>query len=614
MGYIMNLKSYFSNIGNEFSVLPFWFWNDDLSNEEICRQLDDFLAHGVYGFTIHPRVGLPRSLGWMSENILSFYDFAIEEACRRNMKVALYDDGMYPSGSSSGQVVDANPEFQVRCLDHKILPAGSKIQLPPDYNLIASQILDSGEIFVAFDRKANGYIRGLHFLEEGKDDEDEPTAADILNPKSVQKFIELVYQAFAERYRKYLGTTIVGIFTDEPSMHGKSRERKVMPATKGILPEINRILGYDFAPYLPCLWNDRLPDAKKRKADYLEACEMRLLETYYAPISEFCKKNNMLLMGHPAKSDDIGALRFFDIPGQDLVWRMVVPDSPTAIEGENSTMAKCSSSAMIHMKRERNLNELCGAYGHELTWEEMNWLSKWCFIRGVNMLLPHAFYYSMRGLRKEERPPDVGPNSPWWNQYKGYADACKTISFINTKCKHICQVAIIGKCNWLPWQAAKVCFENQIDFNYIDESHFNGDILVDRDGLKIADMVYQTVIHEHSLSDSILKQLQPLQSKNRVLFFEESCKEEFLKVLEKQVEKSLVITPNVSALRLREVIKDQHQFFMIFNETSKPVEFSVFLKTDKPITLYKPFDNVYQAFENQSIINLLGFEYIVFVV
>jgi hypothetical protein len=49
----------------EFSLMPFWFWNDDLTEAEILRQIADFEAHGVYGFVIHPRVGLPRSKGWI---------------------------------------------------------------------------------------------------------------------------------------------------------------------------------------------------------------------------------------------------------------------------------------------------------------------------------------------------------------------------------------------------------------------------------------------------------------------------------------------------------------------------------------------------------------------
>ena len=99
-----------------FSVMPFWFWNDTLDEAEIIRQIEDFATHGVFGFVIHPRVGLPRELGWMSDKLLDFYQIAIDEAQRRGMYVILYDEGMYPSGSSSGQVVAANPDFQCRCL------------------------------------------------------------------------------------------------------------------------------------------------------------------------------------------------------------------------------------------------------------------------------------------------------------------------------------------------------------------------------------------------------------------------------------------------------------------------------------------------------------------
>ena len=71
----------------EFSVMPFWFWNDALNEEEIVRQINDFEAHGVYGFVLHPRIGLPHNLEWMSDRLLDFYSVAIEEAARRQMKV-----------------------------------------------------------------------------------------------------------------------------------------------------------------------------------------------------------------------------------------------------------------------------------------------------------------------------------------------------------------------------------------------------------------------------------------------------------------------------------------------------------------------------------------------
>jgi hypothetical protein len=49
----------------EFSLCPFWFWNDALSKREIARQIEDFRTHGVYGFLIHPRAGcVSRQQKW----------------------------------------------------------------------------------------------------------------------------------------------------------------------------------------------------------------------------------------------------------------------------------------------------------------------------------------------------------------------------------------------------------------------------------------------------------------------------------------------------------------------------------------------------------------------
>lgn len=173
---------------------------------------------------------------------------------------------------------------------------------------------------------------------------------------------------------------------------------------------MNRLLGYDFIPHLAALWYDDAPDAAQRRADYSRAIRMRLEETFYQPLHDWCSKHDVALMGHPAAADDLAHLRFFQIPGQDVVWRTIVP-GPSATDHPQSTTAKCASSAAMHHDRRRNSMECFGAYGRELTWDEMVWLANWCFVRGTNMIIPHAFYYSVRGPRADERPPDVGPNS-----------------------------------------------------------------------------------------------------------------------------------------------------------------------------------------------------------
>ena len=67
----------------------------------------------------------------MSETMIDYMRFAIEEAAKRDMWVVLYDEGMYPSGSSSGQVVAENAAYRTRglfAIDLDEAKAGSEVR------------------------------------------------------------------------------------------------------------------------------------------------------------------------------------------------------------------------------------------------------------------------------------------------------------------------------------------------------------------------------------------------------------------------------------------------------------------------------------------------------
>ena len=95
------------------------------------RQIADFEAHGVYGFVIHPRIGLPRDIGWLSPRMIHSMHVAVDEAKRSKMYVILYDEGMYPSGSAAGQVVARNPDHAARGLAKIDLQPGEKLSSGP---------------------------------------------------------------------------------------------------------------------------------------------------------------------------------------------------------------------------------------------------------------------------------------------------------------------------------------------------------------------------------------------------------------------------------------------------------------------------------------------------
>ncbi len=590
----------FLNPSHEFSMAPFWFWNDALDEAEIVRQIVDFEAHGVYGFVIHPRVGLPRDTGWMSDRMLHLMRVAVEEAQRRDMFVVLYDEGMYPSGSSSGQVVAANPAYQCRCLAKLNLKDNSENLLDPLNlltNVVAAFERPNGQRIAIIDRPVDAVIRGLHYIGEGPE-EDTPPAADILNPDAVATFIRLVYDRYFEALGDHFGSTIRAIFTDEPALLGRPREHNVWPGTTGILEHVDAYLGYDFTPHLPALWYDDEPDATRYREDYKRALAHRLEATYYRPLYEWCEAHGIALTGHPGRGDDIGYLRYFHIPGQDLVWRWVLP-GPTALEGPESTQGKCSSSAALHLGRRRNSNECFGAYGHAFTWEEMKWLVDWCFVRGVNLLYPHAFFYSIRGPRKDERPPDVGPNSPWWDTYKPFADYVRRMSWLNTDSEQVCHTAILTESIDLPWEAAKLCFQHQRDFNYLELRHLWEDAAVTPEGIFIAGMHYQVAILDgltaipkeakpalKILADAgqlIAWQSSPLPSVKSV-----QSVEDFLAAIDHLVKPDLLATPPAPDLRYRHVVKEGFHYYILANEGVTPLQTTLTISAEGHTTWVDP--------------------------
>jgi hypothetical protein len=578
------LPGAFINPPAEFSVMPFWFWNDDLKEEELIRQIADFDAHGVSGFVIHPRIGLPKEMKWLSPEMIHFMRIAIAEASRRRMHVILYDEGMYPSGSSSGQVVARNPEHAARGLSKIDLKPGDELKLQEGWKLISSELRPNGERIAIIERPSGGNIRGLHYIDEvtNRLKEESPPAGDILNPDAVTSFIELVYDRYAQEFGQYFGNTIPGIFTDEPSPLGRGSAKGVVPGNAALLPQINRIIGYDIKPFLSDLWYNDRPDSEKHRIDYNSAINTCLEENYYRRLSDWCLKHNVALMGHPGGSMDIGAERYFQIPGQDLVWRYVEPGKK-ALEGEHSTMAKCASSAMIHLGLRRNSNELYGAYGHNLTFDEMTWLANWCFVRGQNLLIPHAFYYSIRGPRFEERPPDVGPNALWWGKYKDYADACRRLSWLNTDSHQICSLAILGNATWLPYSAAKICFQHQRDFNYLELGYLLQDSVVSPDGVKLTGMNYQAVILDSLsyLPENVIPPLQKLASDGRLIIRKNSpyaimlkgarifsTPEELIEGIDKLIIPDLRLQPPSENIRYRHLTKGGDHYYLLFNEDS----------------------------------------------
>ncbi|WP_299848560.1 glycosyl hydrolase [uncultured Metabacillus sp.] len=624
------LHQQFLHPPEEFTPIPFWFWNDHLTKEEIIRQINDFYDKGVTGFVLHPRIGIPEVIVYLSDYFMELVHTAVEEAKRLGMLVILYDEAMYPSGSAKGLVVKDHPEYASRGLKMIEYPCDTENEITIDLSegdsivsaqavkkqsaetvdLSTSQLLDyengkvsfrppdddNWSILVFVETYSGGNIRGIHF---GEDDGEEnaPASADLLNPDAVAKFIQITHDRYYDRLKDYFGNTVIAMFTDEPDILGRGSTKGLKPWTRDFLTDYKQHGNKE--RHLASLWFHTGDETETHRINYSKAVNKRLTEAYYKQISDWCVSHGIALTGHPAKSSDIGLLDHFQIPGQDVVWRWVAPEDGKALEGEHSTAGKCSADAARHRGRRRNLNEFLGVCSKESPWAltpgDMKWYMDWLLVRGVNLLCPHAFYYSIEGERRShERPPDVGPNNLWWPYYKPFAQYMKRLSWLMTDSVNQTSVAILCGEDHLPWKVAKPLFENQIEFNYLEEALFLLTSHLGDGKIEIVNQSYQTVIIENGLkleADSIAKLEHFIQSGGEVIVLtgeHESSTVKGAKVIQSPDNvvdalsrihrEEVIISPACKDIRVSKIVKDGKLFYFFVNEGEENYKGSFSLK------------------------------------
>lgn len=466
--------------GTEFTPVPFWFFNDAFDEKHVREQLEDYVQKGVNGFVLHPRIGVPEDMPYLSEQYFEAVKYIVRTADELGMKVVLYDEGMYPSGSAHGRVVEADPEYASRGIH--LVDAFEIDRADRDgifytqrgREQIIARLSDGRAIAYGF---TGGTIRGIHF---GEDDGQAgaPKSADILNPAAVDEFIRLTHDAYYEHLKEYFGNTVIAFFTDEPCALGRNAGR-YREWTPGLEKELMAAGGRP--EELEALFVSK--NTVTGRADivkveenptvilYHKLIKKKLREVFYARLSTWCENHGISFIGHPAESDDIEEELYFHIPGQDLIMRRVSPETGGLREFD-SVQAKITADLARHLGRRRNANECFGVCNRNnvpwyFTASDMKWYIDWLGLRGVNLFIPHAFYYSVEGDRKGERPPDVGPNNIWWKYYRRISDYIKRLSFLMTDSVNGARVAVLCDNNKVPYEEIACLYERQTEFNYL---------------------------------------------------------------------------------------------------------------------------------------------------
>lgn len=428
-------------------VAPFWFWNDDLSPDELRRQVRLMREAGVGGFFMHARMG--RITPYMGERWMECVRACIEEASRLGMRAWVYDEDNWPSGYGGGAVSSLGGEYLQRnlcCLEIPVVSPVDRLPLPlpPEAELVGLFAAErSGPAGLA------GVEEATRLLADGCIDarpfEGKTLLAfvvrphtfrrwfcpevcawgyvDVLSPKVTDKFIELIYEPYAAVAGGELGRTLAGVFTDEPNMqeHAWGSALPILPWTGGFLQKFAERHGYDLAPHLPSLFYD-WGDFHRVRYHFYELCAELFSQNFSRRLYEWCDARGLKFTGHYILEESLrmqtrcigSAMLHYEyqhIPGIDHLGRPIeLPDYWSS----SNVLVKQVSSVKEQLGKEGVLCETFAGGGWDFNMADAYWQGNWMFALGVTFLCPHAFHYSLRDFRKRDYPPSFFFQQPWW--------------------------------------------------------------------------------------------------------------------------------------------------------------------------------------------------------
>ncbi len=474
----------------------FWFLNDALDEQLIDHDLTRMAGAGIGTIVPHARIGLDPAVGYLTPRWWELLRHVARTCERLGLQIVLYDEASYPSGSANGAVVAENPEFAARCLaraeqivevapgevryarpnlgrglwDRRVatvvLDADGPRHVEPDaHGLVRLVRPGSHRVVAVFDVPSGGTIRGAHaFQDDGSPLA--PAASDLMNPEAVAAFRRLTHDAYAEHLGPWFGTTVVGLFTDEPSVGGRDPRPDSFPWTPGLEQDLAELSGTPVdavTERLALLWE---PEGEAIRGLLAEAVSRRVAGVYYGAHRRWCDDHGLALTGHPHRADELRALDVFTWPGQDTIWRWVLPGS-TALHGDQSVAPRGAGSARLVRAAARCVTEMLGAYGWALSLDEMKWIADWNAVRGITDFLLHAVFSSVRGNRAFESEPDVGRHNAWWPHLPVMLRYLARTTLLNRLLAETPGVAVVVADDAAPDADVVWFYEHQVPFAYV---------------------------------------------------------------------------------------------------------------------------------------------------
>jgi hypothetical protein len=438
---LARLKTLFPKPPAEFSTLPFFVWNGEITEAMIDRELRDFSEQGVHGFIIHPRPGMITA--YLSDRWFQLIRYTVDRAKKLGMEVWLYDENSYPSGFGGGHVPAEMPE------SYNQGQGLARRQEGPCKILLRRSAAGNQFEDVTGKGEPSGpdtYCYGLTQY---------PVRAwnagysyvDLLVPGVTEKFLSVTMSGYEKALGRDLGATVPGIFTDEPNINAPGRG--AIKYTPDLFVQFQQRWGYDLKSNLPSLFEE-VGDWRRIRHNYYSTLLDLYIERWSKPYHDYAERTHLEWTGHywehewprPGQGpDNMAMYAWHQRPAIDMLFNQF--NEGVNAQFGNIRSVKELASVANQIGQRRTLSETYGGGGWDLRFEDMKRLGDWEYVLGINTMNQHLSFGTMAGARKYDYPQSFSYHEPWWKHYGVLGDYFARLSLALSAGDEVNRILII---------------------------------------------------------------------------------------------------------------------------------------------------------------------------
>ncbi len=446
-----NINS-FSSPDVSYAPVYIWVWNDLCTREIIDAQLSEMQKLGIRAFYILPEPkdfrpdSMPTNLTpyYLSKEYFELCAYATKRGESLGMQCWIYDEGGWPSGSACGKVMKEHPEYARQTLEcyERSFSAG-EVYKKTSSDVLATflydrEIIEEGYIFsedtVVTEYVAEKEIGGNY--------------PDLLNKNATEYFINITHAKYT------LNKNITAVFTDEPKAPAGA-------FNKELADQYEATYGDSILPHLPLL-AERVAITEENVHilhRWYDLCSSMFCENFLLPCKKWANNNGMAFTGHMDKDHDplgcmdgggnfnlMRALRCFDIPGVDVIWRQLYPENRIAnkdeMNGYNGFFPRYASSAAAQNGAKLAMSEIFGVAGPGLTYDIMRYTVGYQAVRGINIFNLFNFPLGRKGELLAQELPVFTENQMYYRCLPQFNRYMERLSYMATVGERVCETGL----------------------------------------------------------------------------------------------------------------------------------------------------------------------------